>query len=144
MSELCIDASVVVKLVLQGEAYRVTARRLWRDSTRNGVALIAPPFFASEVDTVIRKRVYDGRLTIADANKAYAGLDLVTVQLVMPPNLRQRARETAELLNQRTVYDSTYAALAELRGCDFWTADKAFYNVAHPVLPFVKHLPDYP
>ena len=28
MSELCIDASVVVKLVLKGESHRVKARRL--------------------------------------------------------------------------------------------------------------------
>ncbi|MBC8235742.1 hypothetical protein H8E77_39850 [bacterium] len=33
MSERCIDASVIVKLVLKGEPYRVTARRLVREST---------------------------------------------------------------------------------------------------------------
>lgn len=54
MSELCIDASVVVKLVLKGESHRVTARRLLRDCMVNEVTLIAPPFFESEVDTAIR------------------------------------------------------------------------------------------
>jgi len=38
----------------------------------------------------------------------------------------------------------TYAALAELRGCEFWTADKAFYDAVKAVLSFVKYLPDYP
>ena len=144
MSELCIDASVVVKLVLKGEAHRVSARRLLRDCIVNNVTLIAPPFFESEADTAIRKRVHDGRLSLNDAKKAFAGLDRVPVQLVMHLELRQRAREIAKQFNLRTVYDATYAALAELRGCEFWTADKAFYEAVKAGLPFVKYLPDYP
>jgi predicted nucleic acid-binding protein len=132
-----------VKLVLKGEPYRVTARRLLRDCIVNNVTLIAPPFFESEADTVIRKRVYDGKLSLADAKKAFAGLDKVTVQLLTHLNLRQRAREIAEQFNLRTVYDAAYAALAELRGCDFWTADKVFYDTVKVVLTFVKYLPDY-
>ena len=121
MSELCIDASVVVKLVLKGESHRVRARRLLRDCIANNVTLIAPQFFESETDTAVRKRVHDGKLSLTDAKKVFAGLDRVTVQLITHPNLRQRAREIAEQFNQRTVYNATYAALAELRGCEFWT-----------------------
>lgn len=144
MSKLCVDASVVVKLVLKGESHRVKARRLLRDCLVNNVTLIAPPLFASEVDTVIRKRVYEGTLSLANAKKAFAGLDKVPVQMVGHPDLRQRAREIAEQFNLRTVYDATYAALAELRGCEFWTADKVFYDVVKTALTFVKYLPDYP
>ena len=144
MNELCIDASVMVKLVLKGESHRIRARRLLKDCMVNHVTLIAPPFFESETDTAIRKRVYEGKLSLADAKKAFAGLDRVTVQLITHPNLRQRAREIAEQFNQRTVYDATYAALAELRGCEFWTADKLFYDAVKAVLSFVKYLPDYP
>jgi predicted nucleic acid-binding protein len=144
MSELCIDASVAVKLVLKGESHRATARRLLKNCIVNNVTLIAPPFFASEADTAIRKRVYDGKLSAADANKAFAGLDKLPVHLFTHPKLRQRAREIAEQFNQRTVYDATYAALAELRGCEFWTADKMFYDMVKGGLLFVKYLPDYP
>ena len=62
MSKLCVDASVVVKLVLKGESHRVTARRLLRDSIVNNVTLSAPAFFESEVDTAIRKRVREPKL----------------------------------------------------------------------------------
>jgi len=79
VNELCIDASVVVKLVLKGEPYRVMARRLLKDCIVNNVTLIAPPFFESEADTAICKRVHDGKLSFADAKKAFAGLDKVTV-----------------------------------------------------------------
>lgn len=139
MTELCIDASVAVKLVLKGEPYRSKARQLLRDCLVNNVRLIVPPLFVSEVDTVIRKRVYDGRLSLADARKAFAGLDKIVVHLIAPPDLRQRAREIAEQFNQRTVYDATYAALADLRGCEFWTADKAFYDAVKKALVFIKY-----
>ena len=144
MSELCVDASVVVKLVLKGESHRVTARRLLRDSIVNNVTLIAPAFFESEADSAIRKRVHEGKLSLTDAKKAFAGLDKVTVQILTHPNLRQRARDIAGQFNLRTVYDATYAGLAELRGCEFWTADKVFYGMVNEVLSFVKYLPDYP
>ena len=83
-------------------------------------------------------------MSLTDAKKAFAGLDRVTVQIFRPTNLRQRAREIAEQFNLRTVYDATYAALAELHGCEFWTADKVFYDIVKAALTFVKYLPDYP
>lgn len=143
MSELCVDASVIVKLALKGEVHRAQARRLVRDATRQGITLIAPPLFTAEVDTAICKRVYEGRLSRADAHKIYVVLDRAPVQVVTHPALRQRAREIAERFNQRTVYDATYAALAELRGCEFWTADRAFYDAVRAKLKFVRYLPSY-
>lgn len=144
MSQRCIDASVIVKLTLKGESHRVTSRRLVRESTAGGIELIAPPLFESEVDTVIRKRVVAGKLSLEDAHKAYSILDRAPVHIVTYPDLRQRARDITERFNLPTVYDATYAALAELRGCEFWTADKVFYDTVKAVLTFVKYLPDYP
>jgi predicted nucleic acid-binding protein len=72
-----IDASVAVKLVLKGEAYRAAARQLFRDSIRAAITLIAPPLFPTEVDSVLRRRVHDGLL---DAAKAQAAQ-----RLPMPP-----------------------------------------------------------
>jgi predicted nucleic acid-binding protein len=56
----------------------------------------------------------------------------------------RRAREIARQSQQSKIYDSLYAALAELRGCEFWTADKAFYDAVRAALSFVKYLPNYP
>ena len=143
MSETCVDASVVVKLALGGEPYRATARQLIRDSLGSGIELIAPPFYPSEVDSVIRKRAYEGRLSSAGAQSAFAVLDRAPVHVLSHSRLRVRARQIAEQFNQRTVYDASYAALAELRGCDFWTADKALYLGVQPSLAYVKYLPNY-
>ncbi len=143
MTERCVDASVVVKLVLRGEPHRAVARRLLRESAAIGMSLIAPPIFPSEIDSVIRSRVYSGRLSQGNAHWAYAVLDRAPIQIGTHPKLRRRAREIAEQFNQRTVYDATYAALAELRGCEFWTADKNFYEAVKAALSFVRYLPEY-
>lgn len=144
MKEICVDASVIIKLAVAGEVHRSTARRLVRNSIAAGIRLIAPPFYVSEVDTAIRRRVYEGRWNTVAAANAFAVLDGAPVDVLTHPLMRSRAREIAEQFNQRTVYDSTYAALAELRGCDFWTADNTFYLDVRAALTFVRYLADYP
>jgi predicted nucleic acid-binding protein len=144
VSDRCVDASVAVKWAVKGEPFRAKAFALLRESGALGLTLIAPPHFSSEVDSAVRKRVFLGKMTAAEAKKAYAILDAAPVAIVDESGTRQRAREIAEQFNQRFVYDATYAALAESRGCEFWTADKAFCDAVKATLPFVKHLPDYP
>jgi predicted nucleic acid-binding protein len=143
MTERCVDASVIVKLALESEAHVTTARRLVRESVAAGFRLIAPPIFPAEVDSVIRRCVYTGRLKAEDASLAYRVLDRAPVEVVSHRDLRRLARELADRFNQRTVYDATYAALAELRGCEFWTADKAFCESIGAGLPFVRFIGDY-
>jgi len=82
-------------------------------------------------------------LTVAEANNALSRLAIIGVQMVTHPNMIKRAREIARQFNQPRIYDSLYAALAELRDCEFWTADRIFYNSVTPSLLFVKYLPDY-
>ena len=54
MSGLCVDASVIVKLVLQREQDRAKANRLVYDLAA-GNSLFAPLFFVSEVDSVLHR-----------------------------------------------------------------------------------------
>ncbi|NIR49065.1 PIN domain-containing protein [candidate division KSB1 bacterium] len=143
MTACCVDASIVVKWAVKGEPHRKKAHALLKDAGVNSIILIAPPIIVSESDSAIRKRVFDGKMAIDEAHKAYAILDAAPLRIVETPGLRQRAREIAEQFNQRFVYDATYAALAELQGCEFWTADKAFFDAVKVSLPFVKYLPDY-
>ncbi len=144
MIELCVDASVAVKWALKGEPYRNKARTILNSARSKHFDLIAPHFFASEVDTAIRRHVYIGSLTSAQARNASLLLDSAPVTFLDVPGMRQRAREIAEQFNQPTVYDSVYAALAELRGCELWTADEPFYKAVKAALPYVKVLADYP
>jgi len=144
MPERCVDTSIAVKWFIKGESFRQKALKLLRESQAAGITLIAPPLFEMETDSVIQTRVVEGKTTPAVADQTLAILDTAPVAITTHPRLRQKAREIARQFNQRKVYDATYAALAELRGCDFWTADKIFFDAVKSVLTFVKYLPDYP
>jgi len=67
----------------------------------------------------------------------------VGVRIFTHSDMVHRAREISRQFNQERIYDSIYAALAEFRCCEFWTADKAFYNAVKSTLSFVRYLPDY-
>jgi predicted nucleic acid-binding protein len=141
--EKCIDANVALKWVIKGEPQRRRARKFLQDAIRSDITLIAPPLYEYEVESVLQERIFDKKASVSDIDAALASLGKVGVQLVSMPNLVQRAREIARRYNQPQIYDSLYAALAELRGCEFWTADKRFYNAVRRGLPFVKYLADY-
>jgi predicted nucleic acid-binding protein len=142
-AELCVDASIAAKWAISGEPFRQKARQLLRDARARGMILIAPPLFEMEVDSIFQTRVLKGLATPAVADQSLAGIDAVGVVIVTHPDMRRRAREIARQFRQPKVYDATYAALAELRGCEFWTADQAFHTAVKAALPFVKYLPDY-
>jgi predicted nucleic acid-binding protein len=62
------------------------------------------------------------------------------VEPVQPPGLYRAAFDLAERYGLPAIYDSTYVALAELRGCDFWTADLRLFNTFSPQHPRVRLL----
>ncbi len=144
MPERCVDASLAIKWVVKGEPWRTRARKLLRDSLAAGVTLIAPPLFEYETESVLQSYLEAAVLTVAQTDAALAQLATTNIQLVTHPDMVKRAREVARRFHQRKIYDSLYAALAELRGCEFWTADKAFYDAVKAGLAFVKYLPSYP
>ena len=144
MLELCIDASVAIKWFIKGELLRYKAIKLLNESIAKNITLIAPPLFESETDGIIQTRLFEKRVTQDIADRTFKLLDNAPVIIVTHPFMRQRAREIARQFNQRKVYDATYAALAELRNCEFWTADKAFYEIVKTTLSFVKYLSEYP
>lgn len=110
MTERCVDASIAVKWAVRREPFRAKARLLLSDAGATGIRLIAPPPFASEVDSAIRKRVFDRRMSAAEAQKAYAILDAAPVEIVDLAGVRQRARKIAEEFNQRRLTRGGVAA----------------------------------
>jgi len=143
MPERCIDASVAIKWVVQGERWRQKARQFLFDSLARGYTLIAPPLFVYETESVMQQFLTSGTLSLAEADAAITRLEAIGIQVVTHPDMIRRAREIARLFGQAQIYDSLYAALAELRGCEFWTADKRYYDDVAAALPHVKFLLNY-
>jgi len=60
-SQVCVDASVALKLVLN-EEYSDKAHALWASWVDSDVEIIAPCHLAFEVTSVIRNHVYHGEI----------------------------------------------------------------------------------
>ena len=48
------------------------------------------------------------------------------IELREDPNVHARAMQIAGQLRQGAVYDAHYLALADILGCEYWTADERF------------------
>jgi len=130
--------------VIKGEVWRKKARKFLLESIESSFTLISPPIFEYEIESVLQHKVYSGIMTAPEVDNAITRLAIISVRIVTHINLVNRAREIARQFNQPAIYDSLYAALAELRNCEFWTADKAFYDAVKAKLAFVNYLPYYP
>jgi len=141
--EVCVDASVAVKVVVTASDSN-KAHALFDAWAIAGKQLIAPAFFDVEVDSMLRQKVMLRKeLTPEQASSAFAPLQALPMQQVSVPGQRQRAWEIATDFGLATVYAATYLALAEIRRCEFWTADERLFHRVKDALPFVKWLGAY-
>jgi predicted nucleic acid-binding protein len=138
--EICVDASLAVKVVVT-EWDSDKADALFDQWANEGKQLIAPVFFEVETDSILRqKAAVRKELTPEQAGAAFGKLRALPIQQVSEPAQRKRAWEIATDFGLTTVYDATYLALAELRGCEFWTADERLFNAVKDKFSFVKWL----
>jgi predicted nucleic acid-binding protein len=143
VEEVCVDASLAVKVVVT-EPGSDKADTLFDQWSNEGKRLIAPAFFEVETDSILRQKVVLRKeLTPEQAEAAFAKLRALPIQQISALGQRQRAWEIATEFGFATVYDATYLALAELRVCEFWTADERLFNQVQNKLAFVKWLGNY-
>lgn len=143
MAEICVDASFSLKLVLrEPEQQRVRAQ--WDRWRRAGDSLVAPLLWLFETHSVVHRNVAFGLLSEEQGRAAWRVLVRRRVLLLHPERLLDRAWAIAEALSLPPTYDSAYLALAELRGCECWTADPRLFNATRgrfPWLHLVNELP---
>jgi predicted nucleic acid-binding protein len=140
---VAIDASLAINFVIPAQPYHSQAVALLRSWGAEKAFLVAPPLFESEADSVMRRYVSQGLLG-GDAGKAAQELlDALPVAIVQDARVRGRARQIAEAFNQDRVYDATYSALAELLGCEFWTADQTFHQAVKNGLDYVRFVGEF-
>lgn len=122
---IVVDASVLANVVGDDGPDGHQARR----EVRAAGELAAPDLVDVETVAVLRKRWLAG--TIADARFAVAISDLEDIELDRYPTLRFM-RRACELRANVTPYDSAYVALAEVLGCELWTADRRLAKAPGP------------
>jgi predicted nucleic acid-binding protein len=143
MAKQVIDASVAVKWLIDGESFCEIARKLLVDSKLKNIELIGPPILLYEVESILQMRLNRSIAPKYVVDEALATFYDIGVKIETDDDMVIDAREIARRFKQNRIYDSLYAALAQIRKCDFWTADESFYNAVKSDLSFVRHLPDY-
>ena len=132
-----IDASLAVQWAI-AEEYSRQALALAQRWMEAGVLLLAPGLILAEINNAIYKRVVRKEMALQDAQEA---LDIILdfdFEIIEQPGLQKLAMQLGHRLGRPTTYDCQYLALAELQDCDFWTADRRFYNSAHREYTRVK------
>lgn len=141
MGEVVIDASVAAKWQLSDESYVREAEALRTEVAAGRLALVVPAYWQFELASVLSKAVSLGRVDDAgavEALEAFIGIPTAVVPMPSP----HEAYRTARRFN-RSVIDCFYLAIAEERGCDFWSDDRKLCRALSPTYPFVRWIGDY-
>ena len=136
-SQVCVDASLALKLVIAEEDSPL-AHALWDTWVEEGVEIVSPPLLAFEGISVIRSKVHRGLVPPDEGELMFKAFRAQRVKLLYPEGLHERAWEMANRFHRPQAYDSHYLALAEMLGCELWTADERLYNAVKEELPWVK------
>jgi predicted nucleic acid-binding protein len=139
---ICVDASVATKWALTEED-RDLALDLYNTSREAGEPIIAPHFMPIEVTNAIWRRVVQGFIGLADAEERLRVFLEFQVELTAPRESYQAALALSDRFRRPAVYDMHYVALAQIAGCELWTADQRLLNALAGRLPFVKALAAY-
>ena len=143
MSEfVVVDASLAVKWLVEEDdsdkAHAILQSWVAQDITR-----IAPYLMPFEVANVLHRRVLRGDLNVGDSTRIIARLLDSRLELHQPAGLHVRALRLASELNQSAAYDAHYLALAEIVGCELWTADERFYRAVSPGIDSVRWIGEF-
>jgi predicted nucleic acid-binding protein len=124
VTTLVIDASVAVKWVIEetGTKEALSLRRH---------RLLAPDLLAIECANILWKKVRRREVTEDEAVLAARLLARADIEFEPMRALLESATKLAVLLDH-PAYDCAYLALAEARGCDLVTADRALSRKALP------------
>jgi len=136
---VCVDASLALKLVIAEEDSSL-AHDLWDAWVEGETEVVSLPLFAFEGISVIRNKVHRGLVPPDEGELMFRAFRALGVKLLYPEGLHERAWEMANRFRRPQAYDSHYLALAEMLGCELWTADKRLYNAVADELSWVKWL----
>lgn len=134
---VCVDASLIVPTLvphpLSEQAETLLAG--WRSESRG---MIAPALLAFEVTATVRGYVYAKVISPERGEQAIAEFLQLPIRHSSQRSLFPLANRLAHEFNRPRAYDTAYLALAQLRRCEFWTADERLYNAVKDRFPWVR------
>jgi len=141
-SYVVVDASLAVKWVLR-EPYAEQALATAKDWAARDIRPAAPCLLLVEVSNVLHRRTLLGQISPFQAHELATAFLGLGIEIRESPQIHIRALELARELQQPAIYDTHYLALAEILGCDLFTADERFFNSVKEWQPRVRLLRHY-
>lgn len=138
-SYVVVDASLAIKWVLK-EPYADEALVLASEWAATETRPVAPCLLLVEATNVLHRRAALGHISPSQAKQLLAALLNMGIEVRESPQIHLRALKIAQELQMPAVYDTHYLALADILGCDLWTADERFFNSVKEREPRVKLL----
>ena len=139
-AQVCVDASLVLLLLLPHELTPQAGNR-WEAWLEEEVEIVSAPLFFAEVTSVLRERVHFARISPEEGQEALDSFLGFKIREVNPPDLQRRAWGLAKQYNRPRTYDTQYLAVANVLGCELWTADRRLVNAVP--LPWVRWVGEY-
>lgn len=138
-TQIILDANIFLSIFL-GELLQDQAMDLLQTIDTRQIEILAPELMRYEIPAVLRRGVYQGRLSHEE------GLDAIKIFFTYPikfhidEDLLLDAYHLAHMYNLPTAYDAQYLALAKRLNCQLWTADRRFYNALSTHLDWLHWL----
>jgi len=133
-SPVCVDASFLIRLVVDAEDQLVATRWwTWSDEKRH---VIAPTLLLYEVVNALHQYYKHGYLSETTVQTHLETVCSLSIVLHADADLHVQALMLARQYALPATYDAHYVALAERMGAQLWTLDQRLYrSVGH--LPWV-------
>lgn len=141
-SLVCIDANIVVRSLVSSPLSD-KADKLLEDAQTQQLTLVAPTLLIFEVASTLRRMVYLKAITSDEGEQAFEVFSRIPIRLAHSKGVIALAWQLAKQFNRPRAYDTAYLAVAQIYGCELWTADERLYNAVQTKLPWVKWLGDY-
>jgi len=116
------------------------AEELLAETQAQQLTLIAPALLGFEVTSTLRRLVYLQALTAGEGEEAFATFLRLPIRYSQHRGVLPLAWQLARQLNRPRAYDTAYLAVAQLYGCELWTADEKLYNAVAGKLSYVRWL----
>jgi len=136
---ICVDASVVVRLVVEGTPGTVWYET-WARWLAAGERFVAPSLLPCELTNALHRYVVAGHLTAAEADAALDAALNLGIEFSASPAQHGHAAALARRLDRPVTYDAHYLAVAEMTASAFFTADKRLHAAVGGHLPWVHLL----
>ena len=143
-NSIVVDTSIAIKWAINEPDSNI-ALSLLAEWTKTETVILAPALLAYEATNTFHRRVQGGIISFEDARKGLEEIIFTAVvfDFSQNPATNIKAIEFAQRFGLPAAYDSHYLALAENKGCEFWTADTRLWNSIRGKFAWVRWMGDY-